>query len=256
MRWRVEVKDTAANIRLLRDVFGALSFSLIEEGNERYLISEKFEGLNTANDVYALAVRISAIIEEVCKNNAELVELRHKIGDVLELDRRGPRKYAFAALSATAHATVTLDAVVLRGKAVAGMSDEEKKQLEKEQREREYEKLRRKAVSFVVSALRDDRAAQVQRLLKGNLTPQTMGHIADLIQEDMGEEIKSLVPGQQLTRFYRSINHPAVYGEQARHIVSHVDAPRSPMGLPEAQQFVRLLATRWMERKSEFSGNA
>ena len=149
-----------------------------------------------------------------------------------------------------------MDAVVVRGQPVAEMSDEEKKFLEEEQRECEYQDLRRKAVSYVVSAFQDERAVQVQRLLCGELTPQTMGHIADLIQDEMGERMKALASSHQLTRFYRSINHPEVFGEQARHIVSQADPPPHPMSLSEAQQFVRALATRWMERKARFNGDA
>jgi hypothetical protein len=82
-----------------------------------------------------------------------------------------------------------------------------------------------------------------------------MGHIADLIQDDTGSEMKNLVSDKQLTRFYRSINHPDVFGELARHIVSDDEPPPNPMSLEEARSFVRVLANRWMERKAGFNHN-
>ena len=77
-----------------------------------------------------------------------------------------------------------------------------------------------------------------------------MGHIADLIQDDTESEMKNLVSDIQLIRFNRFINHPDVFGEQARHIISKVEPPPNPMSLEEARTFIRALADRWMERKA------
>jgi hypothetical protein len=256
MRWRVEVTDVSANRRLLREVLGELSIDLLDEGNARFLVSENFEVRDTAGEVHAIASRVHAIVEEVEKNNPQL-QLTFKVGDVLEMSKEGSRtKHAFATFCATARATATMDAVVVRREPSVQISENDRKRLEEQQRERDYQQLRRKAISHVVSAFRDNRALQVQRLLQGELTPQTMGHIADLIQEDIGSAIKDLISGHQVTRFYRSINHPDVFGEQARHIVSHVEPPSDSMSLSEARQFIRKLATRWMERKAGLNDDA
>ena len=95
-------------------------------------------------------------------------------------------------------------------------------------------RLRRKAVSLVVSAFHDNGARQVQRLLQAELTPLTMGHIAELIQHHMGATIRELVSDGQLTRFDRSINDPKVFGEQSRHIIPAQEPPPNPMGLGAA----------------------
>jgi hypothetical protein len=94
---------------------------------------------------------------------------------------------------------------------------------------------------------------QVQRLLQDDLNPQTMGHIADLIQDDIGGAMRDLVSGNQLTRFYRSINHPDVFGEQARHIVSKEEPPPKPMNIHEARKFVHGLVELYLEKKAGLS---
>ncbi len=130
------------------------------------------------------------------------------------------------------------------------LSESDRKRSEEEEREEAYQKTRRKAISRVVSALKDERALKVQRLLQKELTPQTMGHIADLIQDDIGGVMRDLASGNQLTRFYRSINHPDVFGEQARHIISQQEPPPMPMSMDEARAFIRDLAARWLEDKA------
>ena len=55
-------------------------------------------------------------------------------------------------------------------------------------------RLRRKAVSLVVSAFHDNGARQVRRLLHTELTPLTMGHIPELIQHDMGLRYENSFP--------------------------------------------------------------
>jgi hypothetical protein len=66
----------------------------------------------------------------------------------------------------------------------------------------------------------------------------------------MGDAIRDLVSRNQLTRFHRSINHPEVYGDQARHITSGQEPPPKPMKLDEARTFIRNIAELWLEKKA------
>jgi hypothetical protein len=108
----------------------------------------------------------------------------------------------------------------------------------------------------IKSAVLDERALTVVRLLKEDLTPQRMGHIIDLIQEDIGGSLPNLAGKANLTRFYRSINHPDVYGQEARHIVSRQEPPPDPMLLAEAQMFVRNVSNLWFQKKAGYSSDA
>lgn len=134
-------------------------------------------------------------------------------------------------------------------------TDEERARQEQELQERRYADLRQKALSRVVSAVRDDRALTIQQLLQEELTPQILGHIVDIIQDDMNGDLSGLMSRNQQSRFYRSINHPEVFGQKARHIVSSHEPPPHPMNLAEASTFVRDVAEKWLLQKAGVASN-
>jgi hypothetical protein len=248
MRWRVEITEQNGDDRLLRDVLEARSIRLHEEAGKRFLVGDPFEALPTAGEVHALASRVQSIATEIEEAHSD-IPIGFQIGHVLEELESGERRmHVFGmargfAMGFGGAASLTVE----RG---LSLSEADRRRIEEEEREAAYKKKRRKATSLLVSALENERASQVQRLLRKQLTPQTMGHIADLIQDDIGGAMRDLVSGNQLTRFYRSINHPDVFGEQARHIISGQEPPPKPMSLDEAQAFIRDLAARWLESKA------
>jgi hypothetical protein len=254
MRWLVKITDARGNDRLLRDVLSSLSVRILEEPPARFLVSDKFDLLDTPGEIHTFASRIASLLSEARKTESH-IDAAFVVGNVFENLPNGSRtEHKFAPLLGQ---QITAQTGVLLAKgsvASVALSEAERKRLEEEQREREYQQLRRKAISLVVSAVQDDRALQVQRFLTGELTPLTMGHVADLIQDDIGGAMKDLLPGNQLSRFYRSINHPDVFGAEARHIVTNVEPPPNRMELQEAREFIRALADRWMERKSGLDG--
>jgi hypothetical protein len=250
MKWRVEILGSKGGDRLLKDVLRKLSIDVVEEDGTNFLVSERFEALDKYTEVHELASRVGETIEEVSKYDDELT-LGLQLGSVIEEREDGSRRnhYFVTPLNAAVAVSMTMvpSVSVLSRQA---LSEEELKQIEEERKEGEYQQLSRRAISRLVSAFTDSKALQVQRLLNGDLTPQTLGHLADLIQDDLGNGIASLASSNQWSRFFRSINHPAVFGEQARHIVSSEEPPPNPMRLSEAQHFIRQVANAWLERKA------
>jgi len=249
MRWRVEIIEPSGDDRLLRDVLAARSIRLYEEDGKLFLIGDPFEALEIGAQVYELASRVQSIVTEIGQADSDIL-MTFQIGPVLEKLENGElRRHLFLAArgSASSFATGAVSLAVERGKS---LSEADRKRIEEEQKELAYQNKRRKAISRFVSAFIDKRALQVQRLLKKELTPQTMGHIAEVIQDDLGGAIRDLVSGNQLTRFSRSINHPSVFGELARHIISKEEPPPKPMSLDEARTFIRALAAHWLENKA------
>jgi hypothetical protein len=108
----------------------------------------------------------------------------------------------------------------------------------------------RKAIILVASAFRDERALQVQRLLRGELNTMYMRHIYELILDDMDGAITELTTNSQLTRFKRSIHHPQAVGVQALHIVTNDDPPPNPMSMDEARVYIQSVAAKWLEFKA------
>jgi hypothetical protein len=250
MRWRVEISERSGEGRLLRDVLEALSIRLHEQAGHLFLIGDPFEALETAGEVHALASRIQSRITEVGKDNFD-IPMSFQIGHVLEeLENGEQRRHLFMSALGSAVCFATVGGVSLVVNRGLFLSEAERTRIEEIEKEAAYQKKRRKATACVVSAFRDHRALEVQRLLVGDLNPQTMGHIADLIQDDIGGAMKDLVPRNQLKRFYRSINHPEVFGKDARHIVSDDEPPPNPMRLDEARKFIHTLASLYLEKKA------
>ena len=169
--------------------------------------------------------RIQSIVSEIGEGDPDIT-MNFQVGYVWEaLENGEQRKHNFAAARSAALA-MSRGSPICVVERCSSLSEAERERIEEEEKERAYQETRREAISRVVPAFHDDRALQVQRLLKTDLTPLTMGHIVDLIQAD--GSMKNLISGNQQTRFYRSINHPNVFGEQARHIVSEEECPRNP----------------------------
>ncbi|HLX97279.1 MAG TPA: hypothetical protein VKR62_01165, partial [Roseiarcus sp.] len=234
---------------LLRDELGEVSILLHDETDTLFLTSERFEALQAAAQVYELASKAQSIITEVTQDDPDIA-MTFKVGQVLEEVANGElRKHVFATFRAASVSVPSVTAILTVGQAPS-LSAADRERIENERKEQAYVSKRRKATARFVSAFIDERALQVQRLLRNQLTTQSMWHIFELIQDDMGGAIKDLVSQNRQTRFERSINHPLAFGQQARRLISKAEPPPKPMGLEEARAFVRDLATRWLEIKA------
>jgi hypothetical protein len=254
MKWGVEINTLSSNRRLLEDVLAALSVSIVEDSGELLLESEYFDVLSTSAEVHACASRIRSITDEVKRHSSD-IDCAFSIGAVVERTPGGVSRHHFLTVSSAVHIHCAGHVTVIRGEPAKQPTDEERARQEQELQERRYADLRQKALSRVVSAVRDDRALTIQQLLQEELTPQILGHIVDIIQDDMNGDLSGLMSRNQQSRFYRSINHPEVFGQKARHIVSSHEPPPHPMNLAEASAFVRDVAEKWLLQKAGVASN-
>jgi hypothetical protein len=249
MRWRVAISDFPNDPRLLRELLAPLAISLVAENDEHFLVGEPFELEQSAEAVHNIAIHLETVALEV-KRGDSAARCSFKTGSVFERASGDSwRKHAFVTLQAGALAIATAVGVVTVGTSSA-LSEEERRRLEQERKELEFRDLSQRTIPRFVSAVRYPNALQVQQLLHGDLDPLTLGHIGEIIENDLGGAIKQLVSKRQWTRFQRSINHPDVFGVNARHIVSNEQPPPNPMSLSEAQAFIRELASKWLILKS------
>jgi hypothetical protein len=261
VKWKVEIVEVRGNARLFRDVLKTLDIQVLEEANGQRpsLAGALFESCSTLEEVRSRVLHLSEVIRLVGNCDRELaVHLGVETGRVFEQRPDGTwiehlavivGEAALVCEGARVESTAVVNPpFVTTSEADRLRAEEEEQRRDEERRELAYQQLRRNAVSRVVSAFQNPRALQVQRLLAGPLNPLTMGHIFDIVQDDLAHDIRQLTTGRQATRFCRSINHPAVFGEEARHIVSSQEPPSDPMTLNEARDFVTMLATRWLER--------
>jgi hypothetical protein len=250
MRWRIAISDLVGDTRLIRELLAALAISIINDGGDTFLVGEVFEKQSSHDAVRDIAKRLNATISEL-ENDDPALRCGFQIGPVHEHRADGSwSKHHFVTLEAGVLGCATLSATLTVGTSNE-LSEEERIRREHEAKEREFQNRCRTAIPRFVAAFRYERALQVQQLLRGEPDPLTLGHVAEIIENDLGGTIKELVSEAQWTRFQRSINHPDVFGVRARHIVSSHEPPSKPMLLPEARVFINELARLWMLRKVE-----
>lgn len=266
MRWLVELTDITDE-RFLSDLLAKGKDRLFPEDNRFYLISDDFESLSTCSKVWGKANEIRNIISEISSGCNAVVGFN--LGIVYEQkdddSRHGTvfRSGQPGLLSISADGgTWTLNPPI---------SAEEKLRLEAERLEREYQEKLALVSSRLLPALQDDRppderpSLQIHRLLNQDQTPLYMGHIMDLIADDLGgrdelEDFISNSPSIQgkdlVNRFYGSINNPKVFGYTSRHITGKNKKKKSrnrpkwePMYSSEAKVFVSRAANLWFKRK-------
>lgn len=196
-----------SNLRLLKDVLKELSLKVEEQEGHLLLSGLQLETMETPSEVNAYVRRVSDIAAEVSKHPPS-IELGFSVGAVLQKTESGTSRHHFLVVSDAVHLHMATHVALIRGTPADALSEEELRRQEEAQRERQYQELRSSAVARLVSAVKHERALTVQRLLSQEATPQVLGHIADIIKDDLGSDMYALASKNQMSRFYRSINLP------------------------------------------------
>ncbi|MBD1996940.1 hypothetical protein H6G00_09950 [Leptolyngbya sp. FACHB-541] len=249
MRWSVEISDSdiVADKRFLSDLLEKLNVTLYVEDNKTYLTSEQFELLSTGSEVWELANRICSVVSEASNSPLD-TGVRFKLANLYEQKDNGSRsRYVFPPITATGTQSSLLTTQI--GVAVIGrISEEEKARLEAERVEREYQEKLALVSHRVISAFHNENALRVHRFLRQELTPIRMYHIYELMRNDLGKNLNDLASEKNWFRLTRSVNHPEVFGDESRHIVSNEEPPAQPMRLEEAQAFISGVANLWFQQ--------
>jgi hypothetical protein len=256
MKWLVEITNIVPNSRFLSDLLVGLNAKLHLEDSTVYLISDKFESSSISSEVWATAERMHNVICEVSSGFPD-ASVRFELVKLCEQENDGSRSnYVFASTALLILKAVTISGVGTVSPAKK-ISEEEKVILKKEEEEHKYQEKLALLSARVSSAFWDERALKVHRFLQQELNPLRMGHIMDLILDDLEGSLDKLYPSskKKLDRFYHSINHPTVFGDDSRHIISKKQAPPKPMSLEEAQAFVSAVADLWFNQKCRENSN-
>jgi hypothetical protein len=260
MRWLVEITDITDK-RFLSDLLAKGKDRLFLEENRFYLISDGFESLSTCSKVWEKANEIRSIIVEISLGLG--ADISFRLSTVYEQKEDGSRHGTVVATGQPGLLTISAEGGTWTLN--PPISAEEKLRLEAERLEREYQEKLALVSSRLLLVLQNERALEVHRLLQQEQTPVCMGHIIDLIKNDLGgkEELKNFVSclfsikGKNLVdRFYYSINSPKAFGYASRHILEQsknekLRKNRQPnlMYSDEAKLFVSNIADLWFKRK-------
>ena len=251
MKWEVIVNKYTGDYRLLSDVLAPWQLNLLKTEDAFVLRSEKFEACTSNGEVWKIAQHAAKSLNTLSDLNED-IDLKLELGGVVEYGADGSKKiHAHIEIKGAASLTFAGHPAIVTVSPPSDMSDEEREEWERKQAEKRYQQLFAKTIIRVIPALDDDNVLTVMKMLNSELNPTAMGNIVSLIQDDMNGDLSGLVSKPQLTRFDRSINHPEVYAERARHIVSNQEPPPVPMHQKEAETFVKNIVNEWLHHKYE-----
>ncbi|MBD2058309.1 hypothetical protein H6F88_20300 [Oculatella sp. FACHB-28] len=251
MRWLVEIRDVVADKRFLSDLLEKLNVTLYVEDNKTYLISKRFELLSTSSEVLRLTKQICTVVSEV-SNDFPDARINLKLGDLYEQREDGSRcQHVFRSSSTP---VITLSIQSGRVTPVRGISEEAKAKLRAERLEHEYQVKLALVSHRIISAFHNEHALKVHRLLQQELTPIQMHRIYELMRNELGEKLNDLASKKNWDRFTHSVNHPGVFGDESRHMVSNKEPPAKPMYLEEAQNFISKAANLWFHQIADRLG--
>ena len=239
MRWSVKIHEITGD-DILADVLATAGYSL--DGD--MLSGEEFEACEAWGDVADLAYDLAHRVREVARLNPDY-EIGFETSTVHEYDADGTEIHCHRKVYARGAATLTVTghaAVV----SVTDLSLSPEEQAEKERLARVA-----RAGELVKAAARSELVLTVMRLLDGEPGTLELGHVHELLLDDMDGDLSAFATGKQLTRFNRSINHPDVLGLKARHAVTNDHPPPDPMDMGEATRFIRSIAEKWIAAKGE-----
>jgi len=255
MKWEVIVEKYTGDFRLLSDILMPWQLDLLEIDGSFVLRSEKFESCTSSGEVWRIAQHAAKTLNTVSDLNED-IDLKLELGGVVEYSDDGSKKiHSHIEIKGVASLALVGHPVTVTISPPSDMTEEERAEWERKQAEGRYHQLLAKTIIRVVPALDDGNVIRVMGMLGTDLHPTTMGNIVSLIQDDMNGDVSGLVSKAQLTRFERSINHPEVYAERARHIVSRQDPPPVPMHQKEAETFVKNMVNEWLHYKYENRNN-
>lgn len=255
MKWEVIVERYTGDFRLLSDILASWQLALLEIDGSFVLRSEEFESCTSSGDVWNIAQHAAKTLNAVSDLNED-IDLKLELGGVVEYSDDGSKKiHAHIEIKGVSSLALVGHLAIVTNSPPSDMTEEERAEWERRQAEERYQQLLAKTIIRVVPALDDSNVITVMRMLGTDLHPATMGNIVSLIQDDMNGDLSGLVTKAQLTRFERSINHPEVYAEKARHIVSRQEPPPVPMHQEEAETFVKNMVNEWLHNKYENRNN-
>jgi hypothetical protein len=251
MTWFVEISSIAGDEHIVKAVLEGAGYEFVDcddaHSAKSLLCHPKYEAFEKAAQVHEDAKQLSIILRH-CSEIEEYelgiefgsIEFRHPDG---RIDRHIIAEAGTFSISAS-NVTMSGTATVTR---TPDISEEEYRRLTAEAAERDAEQRRNAIIRRVSAAVQDPMVLEVMELMKIEEPSTTqLGHIVDLVREACNGKMDAFATRNELIRFFRSINHPEVFGLNARHAVSNEEPPRRPMDLVEATALAHRIGANWL----------
>jgi hypothetical protein len=245
MKWAIEIQKNNLEARNLGDLLSGLGFSLIDGIDYPAFTSAAVNDCDTAQDVFEIAKQI----RDAFTGPAQ-IDPTFTLGSVIDYSNDPPGRHAFfEALSLKLK--ITVKPLTITISPPKDLSGDDLEKWKEEQAEREYQTKLENQRSKFEPAYRDSSAAKMLELLSiKDPSAETIYKIYELAE---GHTIRKSFHAQfgiiknQFDRFRDAVHNPTVTGDWARHAVGELPRTGNPMSRDEAEQFVRQIASKWLE---------
>jgi len=232
-RWLIRVSGNPGELDQVAEFLAPLGLKLIELGEEKYLVSSKFEALSDARAVRDLANELLAVIDGMLiMTTGGSGNLR--VGGVLRGERdKPPTQYVLPeGIPSSSRCGIPT---------VHGVG-----QPPPEPESHPFYRL----LDF---AERHEPARKVLRMLAARtLDWRILYSIYEVIENDAGGKISSRgwASENELSLFRRTANHPAAAGDEARHGVLSAEPPAKPMSIEDGRALIKRLVDKWLREST------
>jgi hypothetical protein len=238
-KWQVQLKGHPYD---LEDVFEnqqSKSWSIILEGDDFFLESDRFKDLQDDDEVRQNAQRLIELINGSAK--LRIPGFRSiEIGRVSRIDENGSRHH-FVQLkgSVSARSKLRAAAIVAKSNGIV--------------KEKDIENPDRILSTYELAEDNENVADALRLYGKAELSWVDLYKIYEIIRDDVGN-VNDLLNRQyvlkkDLSRFTHTAQHPGVIGDEARHARVAADVPKDPMSIVEANLLISTLLSKWIDSK-------
>jgi len=232
MRWKVKIRDVHGDV--LVETLAAVGYLL--EGD--MLSGEQFAQIETWGEVADAARELSHRVSVLSRHDASL-RMGFSVDKVFEYDSEGNEIGAHTKVWVSGR--IVLPSITASG-AVSVISD-----LSPEQKAEMERKARIETAAILMRAvMRNDRVISVMRLLGGQPGSLELGHVHDIIQDDMNGDLSQFGSTNAFSRFTGTLNSPAALGFKARHAIPRGDPIADPMDWDEMVRFITNVVEKWI----------
>ena len=236
MTWEFELSGDAWVLDQLVQALQKREVTILKQNGSFFLVGNVFDGIESANDASkAAGVELNKI------NGLAVLHMGLKtplqIKAVASFPDGGTNKSIYlAAQVATIETHLSVTVTDAQGNVVSRSPSHED------------------VIAGLGSAATDKNIHKALRLLgSGDLSWVNLHRICEVIEGDVGNEHelkkKGWVPVDKLELFSRTANSPAAVGDAARHGRQSGEPPKEPMQLHEAQELIKGLVRKWMDKK-------
>ncbi|MGZ0078134.1 hypothetical protein [Methylomonas sp. YC3] len=232
--------------RNLADLLEGLGFSLLDDTKFPAFTSADFDSCDNAEDVIEKARHLRDSFTGPAQIDPEF-----RLGAVIDNTAVPPLRSYFLEVESLTQ-KISLGDIALSVSPPARLSADELVRWQTEQTERQYQNKLESQRAKLEPAFLNSKAAKVLELLSiENPTGDTIWKIYELAEGYSGNRgdfhTRFDITSGQFNRFKDAIHNPTVSGGWARHARGSNLNSNNPMTKDEAIEFVRQIATSWLE---------